>query len=312
LSAIHPEEIVDSASIAAASNKRRSLWALAIRNPSVIFGGTILLIMVAIALLAPFLGTVDPTRIDPAARNKKPGTEITFRLEDGKTAKRTVLMGTDSLGRDVYSRVIYGTRVSLIVGLSVAIVAVTLGLVIGLVAGYIPWVDGIVMRIMDGLMAIPGILLAIALVSIWRSGLITVVFAIAVPDIPRVVRLVRSVVLTVREEPYVEGAISVGTPTWTLMFRHILPNTIAPLIVQATFTAAAAIITEAILSFLGIGIPPETPSWGNIMAEGRTLFRVFPHNILYPGIFLALTVLAVNIMGDGLRDTLDPKMSKKV
>jgi len=312
LSAITPEEIVDSASIAAASTRRRPLWALAIRNPSVIFGGTILLIMVAIALLAPFLGTVDPTRIDPAARNKKPGTEITFRLEEGKTVTRTVLMGTDSLGRDVYSRVIYGTRVSLIVGLSVALVAVTLGLVIGLVSGYIPWVDGIVMRIMDGLMAIPGILLAIALVSIWRSGLVTVIFAIAVPDIPRVVRLVRSVVLTVREEPYVEGAISVGTPTWTLMFRHILPNTIAPLIVQATFTAAAAIITEAILSFLGIGIPPETPSWGNIMAEGRTLFRVFPHNILYPGIFLALTVLAVNIMGDGLRDTLDPKMSKKV
>jgi len=208
--------------------------------------------------------------------------------------------------------VIYGTRVSLIVGLSVALVAVTLGLVIGLVSGYISWVDGIVMRIMDGLMAIPGILLAIALVSIWRSGLVTVIFAIAVPDIPRVVRLVRSVVLTVREEPYVEGAISVGTPTWILLFRHILPNTIAPLIVQATFTAAAAILTEAILSFLGIGIPPETPSWGNIMAEGRTLFRVFPHNILYPGIFLAFTVLAINIMGDGLRDTLDPKMSKKV
>jgi hypothetical protein len=168
------------------------------------------------------------------------------------------------------------------------------------------------MRIMDGLMAIPGILLAIALVSIWRAGLITVIFAIVVPDVPRVVRLVRSIVLTVREEPYVEGAISVGTPTWILMFRHILPNTIAPLIVQGTFLAAAAILVEAALSFLGIGIPPEIPSWGNIMAEGRTLFRVFPHNILYPGIFLAFTVLAINIMGDGLRDTLDPKMSKKV
>jgi len=124
--------------------------------------------------------------------------------------------------------------------------------------------------------------------------------------------LARDMGLTVREEPYVEGAISVGTPTWILMFRHILPNTVAPLIVQGTFLAAAAILTEAALSFLGIGIPPEIPSWGNIMAEGRTLFRVFPHNILYPGIFLALTVLAINIMGDGLRDTLDPKMSKKV
>jgi peptide/nickel transport system permease protein len=312
LSAITDQEVVDSAAIASASTKRRSLWALALRNPSVIFGGVILLVMLAIAILAPVLGTVDPTRIDPAARNKKPGTEITFRLDDGTTAKRVVLMGTDSLGRDVYSRVIYGTRVSLIIGVAVSACAVAIGLVIGLVSGYIRWLDGIIMRIMDGLMAIPGILLAIALVSIWRAGLITVIFAIVVPDVPRVVRLVRSVVLTVREEPYVEGAISVGTPTWTLMFRHILPNTVAPLIVQGTFIAAAAILAEAILSFLGIGIPPEIPSWGNIMAEGRTLFRVFPHNILYPGIFLALTVLAINIMGDGLRDTLDPKMSKKV
>jgi peptide/nickel transport system permease protein len=312
LSAITDQEVVDSAAIASASTKRRSLWALALRNPSVIFGGVILLVMLAIAILAPVLGTVDPTRIDPAARNKKPGAEITFRLDDGTTAKRVVLMGTDSLGRDVYSRVIYGTRVSLIIGVAVSACAVAIGLVIGLVSGYIRWLDGIIMRIMDGLMAIPGILLAIALVSIWRAGLITVIFAIVVPDVPRVVRLVRSVVLTVREEPYVEGAISVGTPTWTLMFRHILPNTVAPLIVQGTFIAAAAILVEAILSFLGIGIPPEIPSWGNIMAEGRTLFRVFPHNILYPGIFLALTVLAINIMGDGLRDTLDPKMSKKV
>ena len=306
------EEVVDSASIAAASTKRKSLWALAVRNTAVIFGGVILLIMLAIAILAPVLGTVDPRRIDPAARNKPPGTEITFRLDDGQTAKRVVLMGTDSLGRDVYSRVLYGTRVSLAIGVAVAITSIAIGLVIGLVSGYVRWADGIIMRIMDGLMAIPGILLAIALVSIWRAGLITVIFAIVVPDVPRVVRLVRSVVLSVREEPYVEGAISVGTPTWTLMFRHILPNTVAPLIVQGTFIAAAAIIAEAILSFLGIGIPPEIPSWGNIMAEGRTLFRVFPHNILFPGIFLALTVLAINIMGDGLRDTLDPKMSKKV
>jgi peptide/nickel transport system permease protein len=311
LSAI-TEEVVDSASIAAAATKRKSLWLVALRNPNVIFGGVILLTMLLIAILAPFLGTVDPTRIDPASRNKKPGTEITYRLDDGQTLKRVAIMGTDSLGRDIYSRVLYGARVSLAVGVAVSVISVAIGMVIGLVSGYIRWADGIIMRIMDGLMAIPGILLAIALVSIWRAGLITVVFAIVVPDVPRVVRLVRSIVLTVREEPYVEGAISVGTPTWILMFRHILPNTVAPLIVQGTFLAAAAILTEAALSFLGIGIPPEIPSWGNIMAEGRTLFRVFPHNILYPGIFLALTVLAINIMGDGLRDTLDPKMSKKV
>lgn len=306
------EEVVDSASIAAASTKRKSLWLTAIKNPNVIIGGTILLVMLMVAILAPFLGTVDPTRIDPASRNKKPGAEITMRLDDGTTVKRVALMGTDSLGRDVYSRVLYGARVSLAVGVAVAVIAVAIGVVIGLISGYIRWLDGIIMRIMDGLMAIPGILLAIALVSIWRAGLITVIFAIVVPDVPRVVRLVRSIVLTVREEPYVEGAISVGTPSWVLMFRHILPNCVAPLIVQGTFLAAAAILVEAALSFLGIGIPPEIPSWGNIMAEGRTLFRVFPHNILYPGIFLAFTVLAINIMGDGLRDTLDPKMSKKV
>jgi len=306
------EEVVDSASIAAASTRRRPLWQVALRNPNVIVGGVILLIMITIAALAPLLGTIDPTRIDPASRNKKPGTEITMRMDDGTTQKRIAHFGTDSLGRDVYSRVIYGTRVSLLVGVAVALISVAVGTVVGLISGYVRWLDGIIMRIMDGLMAIPGILLAIALVSIWRAGLVTVIFAIVVPDVPRVVRLVRSIVLTVREEPYVEGAISVGTPTWILMFRHILPNTVAPLIVQGTFLAAAAILVEAALSFLGIGIPPETPSWGNIMAEGRTLFRVFPHNILYPGIFLALTVLAINIMGDGLRDTLDPKMSKKV
>jgi len=312
LSAITPEDVVDSASIATASTRRKPLWQLALRNPSVIVGGVILLIMLVIAILAPFLGTVDPTRIDPAARNKKPDTEITYRLDNGQTAKRVAYFGTDSLGRDVYSRVIYGTRVSLAVGVAVSLFAIAIGTMIGLLSGYVRWLDGFIMRIMDGLMAIPGILLAIALVSIWRAGLITVIFAIVVPDVPRVVRLVRSIVLTVREEPYVEGAVSVGTPTWILMFRHILPNTIAPLIVQGTFIAAAAILAEAALSFLGIGIPPEIPSWGNIMAEGRTLFRVFPHNIFYPGIFLAFTVLAINIMGDGLRDTLDPKMSKKV
>ena len=312
MSATLPDAIVDSAAIAAATSRRRSVWALAIRNPSVIFGGVILLLMLLIAILAPYLGTVDPTRIDPAMRNKKPDTVLTYRLDDGTPAHRTAIMGTDSLGRDVYSRVIYGTRVSLTVGISVAIIAVALGLVIGLVAGYVRWADGIIMRIMDGLMAIPPILLAIALVSIWRAGLVTVIFAIVVPEVPRVVRLVRSVVLTVREEPYVEGAISVGTPTITLMWRHILPNTVAPLIVQATFTAAAAIIIEAILSFLGIGIPPETPSWGNIMAEGRALFQIAPSIIFFPAVFLSLAVLSVNLLGDGLRDALDPRLSRRL
>ena len=283
-----------------------------LRNPGVVAGAAILALMFSIALAAPWLGTVDPAAINPAVRNKLPGYEETLRNADGRESTLVHHMGTDTLGRDVYSRVVYGARASLLVGASVALISVAIGLVIGLVAGYIRWLDGIVMRVMDGLMAIPAILLAIAVVSLSSTGLLAVIVAIVIPEIPRVVRLVRSVVLSVREEPYVEAAISVGTPTLPLIIRHILPNTVPPLIVQATYIAASAILIEAILSFLGVGIPPQTPTWGNIMAEGRALFRIFPHNILYPGILLALTVLAVNMLGDGLRDTLDPRMSRRL
>ncbi len=282
------------------------------RNPGVIAGGLILAAMLLIALLAPALGTVNPSAIDPAARNRTPGAEVSARQADGTRAQRTAWMGTDTLGRDVYSRVIYGARVSLIVGVAASGISVAIGLMIGLVAGYVRWVDGIAMRVMDGVMAIPGILMAIALVSLWGAGLITVIIAVAVPEIPRVVRLVRSLVLSIRTEPYVEAAVALGTPMPLVLWRHVMPNTVAPLIVQATFICANAILVEAILSFLGIGIPPEIPTWGNIMAEGRALFRVYPHVILFPGIFLSLTVLAINIVGDGLRDTLDPRMMKRL
>jgi peptide/nickel transport system permease protein len=221
-------------------------------------------------------------------------------------------MGTDSLGRDIYSRVLYGARVSMLVGISVALISMTAGLIIGLLAGYLRWLDGFVMRIMDGLMAVPPILLAIALVSLSTAGLRVVIMAIVIPEVPRVVRLVRSVVLSIREEPYVEAARALGARTVPLLARHVLPNALAPLIVQATYVCASAIVIEAILSFLGVGIPPQTPTWGNIMAEGRALFRVFPHNILFPSIFLAATVLAVNIMGDGLRDSLDPRLRNRL
>lgn len=291
--------------------RRRSVWSTVLRNPSVIIGGSIALVMVIIAILAPFLGTRDPAEINPAVRNQKPGYTAMVRDDEGKRVQVVYRLGTDSLGRDIYSRIVYGARVSLIVGLTVAIIAISIGLVIGLLAGYIRWLDGIVMRFMDGLMAIPEILLAIALVSLFKSGLIAVIVAIVVPQVPRVVRVVRSIVLSIREEPYVEAAITVGTPTPLLLIRHVLPNTTAPLIVQGTFICASAILVEAILSFLGIGIPPEVPTWGNIMAEGRTYFRILPHNILYPGIALALTVLAVNTLGDGLRDTLDPRFAKR-
>ncbi|TCU07590.1 ABC transporter permease [Rhizobium sullae] len=282
-----------------------------LRNPSVVMGLIIVLVMLVVGLAAPLLASVDPIAIDPTARNRFPMAESSHRLDDGTRSTVAHLMGTDSLGRDVYSRVLYGARVSLLVGITVAVVSITLGLAIGLIAGYFPWLDRIVMRIMDGLMAIPAILLAIALVSLSSAGILTVIVAIIVPEIPRVVRLVRSVVLSARHEPYVEAAVTVGTRTLPLLIRHILPNTVAPLIVQGTFICASAILVEAILSFLGIGIPPEIPTWGNIMAEGRQLFRLFPHNILFPGIFLGLTVLAINILGDGLRDVLDPKMEKR-
>lgn len=275
-------------------------------------GGSILAVIVAVALLAPYLGTSDPAQIDPVARNKRPGAERVVRNDDGTKTVLTSWMGTDSLGRDVYSRVVYGSRVSLIVGVSVALVSAAIGLAIGILAGYIRWLDNVVMRVMDGLMAVPAILLAIALVSLSKASLRTVIIAIVIPEVPRVTRLVRSVVLSLREEPYVEAARALGAPLPLLLARHVLPNTVAPLVVQATFVCASAIIVEAILSFLGVGIPPETPTWGNIMAEGRTLFRLFPHNILFPGVFLAVTVLAVNMLGDGLRDMLDPRTRKQI
>ena len=277
-----------------------------------LFALAIIFVMLAIAVLAPWLGTKNPSEINPALRNRTPGYEQTIRNDDGSTKTFTYRMGTDSLGRDVYSRVIYGARVSLIIGGTVALLSIGIGLVIGLVAGYVRWLDAIVLRFMDGLMAIPAILLAIGLIAVFRAGLGSVIVAIVVPEVPRVVRLVRAIVLSVRNEPYVEAAICAGTRTPLLLVRHILPNTVPALIVQGTFICANAMLIEAILSFLGVGIPPETPTWGNIMAEGRSLFRLYPHNIFFPGVCLALTVLAVNMLGDGLRDRLDPKLARRV
>ena len=296
----------------AAVVRRDSAWQRVKRNWSVRIGGAVLLVLLLVALIAPFLGTVDPTLFDAASRDLLPGQAGEITTLEGETVKHSFLMGSDSFGRDIYSRVVYGTRVSLIVGVATALLALAFGIVLGLSAGYLRWLDGILMRVMDGIMAIPAILIAISLVAMWKGSLLTVVIAIAIPEIPRVTRLVRSLVLTIREEPYVEAALSLGTPTWKIMFSHILPNTVAPLVVQGTYICAAGILTEAILSFLGVGLPPDIPTWGNVMAEGRAQFNEYPHNIFFPGIFLAATVLAVNILGDGLRDTLDPKMARRV
>ncbi len=250
------------------------------------------------ALVAPLLTAFDPTELTPRLRLRAPGGEH--------------MLGTDMAGRDVWSRVAYGARISLFIGFAAAVLALSVGTLVGLVAGYMRALDGFLMRIMDGLMAIPGILLAIALVSLSGASLGTVILAIFVPEIPRVARLVRSIVLSIREEPFVEASIGLGTPTRLVLWRHILPNTLPALIVQGTYIAASAILIEALLSFIGAGLSPTLPTWGNTIAEGRDVFQRAPWIILAPGAFLAVTVLAINVMGDGLRDTLDPRLAKRV
>jgi peptide/nickel transport system permease protein len=308
-----PESIIEVATPETAPETEAApgAWRRLAKNWSVRIGGGTLVLLAAISLGAPWLASTDPRLLDPVNRDMLPGASGAIVLPDGVSVQHTFWMGTDSYGRDIYSRVLYGGRVSLVVGASVAILSLLFGMVIGLAAGAVRWLDGIVMRVMDGLMAIPGILLAITLVALWGASLWTVILAITFTEIPRVVRLVRSLVLSIREEPYVEAAVSAGTPAIKRLYRHILPNTVAPLIVQGTYICAFAMLVEAILSFLGVGLPPEVPTWGNIMAEGRLQFNEYPHNVLFPGLFLAFTVLSVNMLGDGLQDTLDPHFGKR-
>ena len=267
------------------------------RNPTIALGALLLIVFVAMTLAAPLIAG-DPFRQAPIYRLRPPSERFWF--------------GTDQFGRDVFSRTVYGARVSLTVGFAVAAFASLIGLAIGLVCGYFRRIDGVVMRTMDGIMAIPSILLAIALITLTRPGLGIVIIAILIPEVPRVVRVVRSVVLSIRSQPYIESAIAGGTRNTRLLIRHILPNTLAPLIVQATYVCASAMLIEAGLSFLGAGVPPEIPSWGNIIAQGRTFFQIAPWSILIPGAFLAATVLAVNMLGDGLRDRLDPRLARRL
>ncbi len=292
------DQLIDHKLTAPLVAVRRSFFA---RYPLVVIASLMILAIALVAIFAPLVATVDPLQLRPTLRLKPPAVEPPF--------------GTDLFGRDVWSRTVYGARISLVIGISAAVLSIAIGLLIGVFAGYIRWLDAIVMRIMDGLMAIPAVLLAVALASLNKGAanpILIVIIAITIPEIPRVVRLVRAVVLSVRQEPYVEAAISVGTPLVKLLWRHVLPNCVPPLIVQATYICASAMLTEAILSFLGAGTPPEIPSWGNMMAEGRGVFRVAPWIVLFPGIVLALTILSVNILGDGLRDRLDPKIAKRM
>ena len=279
---------------AAAPHPRAGAWRALRRHPGVVFGAAVVVALAVAALGAPLLATGDPTALDPVARMKGPAAGHWF--------------GTDMYGRDLYTRTVYGARISLIVGLSVTALSVAFGLALGLLAGYVRAVDAVVMRIMDGLMAIPGILLAIAMIALAGANLTTVVAAIAIPEVPRVVRLVRSVVLTIREEPYVEAAITVGTRLPRLLVRHVLPNTVAPLVVQGTYVCASAIITEALLSFLGAGIPRPQPAWGLMAADGREVITSSWWIFLFPCLAIVLTVLSMNLLGDWLRDRLDPKL----
>jgi peptide/nickel transport system permease protein len=266
-------------------------------SPIIAVATVCLTLVVLSAIFAPLIAPHDPMLLAPAQRLKPPSAQFPI--------------GTDAYGRDLLSRILYGGRISLLIGLGAAVVSIAIGLLIGLVSGFFKWVDAVMMRVMDGLMAIPSILLAIAVVSLSGASLTTVLIAITIPEVPRVARLVRSVVLSAREEPYVEAAISLGTSLPKIMWRHLMPNTIAPLIVQSTYICASAILTEAILSFLGAGISPETPTWGNIMAEGRSFFQVKPSLIFWPGLMLSIAILSVNLIGDAARDALDPRMKQR-
>jgi peptide/nickel transport system permease protein len=268
------------------------------RHPTAIAGGLVLAAMILVAIFAPWLAGADPQAVSPIHRLREPSAEYWF--------------GTDMLGRDVYARVVYGTRVSLTVGLAVAALSTLIGLAIGLVTGYLRRLDAVVMRVMDGLMSIPPVLLAIALMALTRASIQNVIVAITLAEVPRVVRLVRSLVLSLREEPFVEAAVAAGTTLPRILLRHILPGTTAPLLVQGTYVCASAMITEAILSFIGAGTPPNIPSWGNIMAEARSLFQIASYLIFFPGVCLSVTVLAVNLLGDGMRDALDPRLARRM
>lgn len=271
-------------------------WASLTASPALLVGGTILVLVILSALLAPLIAGPDPFLIRPRLRFRPPDSTFWF--------------GTDALGRDVFALVVHGGRLSLLVGLLCALAGAVLGTLVGLVSGYVRALDAVVMRVMDGMMAIPSLLFAVALVSLVGPSLFSIVAAITFSEIPRVTRLVRSVVLGVREESYVRAAEGLGIPGPLVLLRHILPSCIAPLIVQTTYMFAAAMLSEAVLGFLGVGFPPDMPSWGNVLAEGRAVFQRAPWTILAPGFFLAATVMAVNLLGDGLRDRLDPRLSR--
>lgn len=262
-------------------------------NFRIVFGGVLIVFVVFIAVFAPFLATHDPLELG-TQRLASPG--------------RDHLFGTDQFGRDVFSRVMYGSRTSLVVGSATVILSTVLGTVIGLVSGYYRRVDGVIMRAMDAFMAFPSILLAIAIMAALGPNPRNVVIALTITYTPRTARVVRGKVLGVREEAYVESARAIGLGDIKILRSYILANVLAPLMVQATFILALAIIAEAGLSYIGAGTPPPTPSWGNILSDGRAVLSIAPWMTTFPGVFIMMSVLGLNILGDGLRDVLDPRL----
>ena len=298
-----PLVATDRVNSALLADARRSTWVTATlrafrKNPNLAIGFGVLVFASTVAIFAPLIDRPGPFELAPFDRLLGPSGEHWF--------------GTDDVGRDVYARTVHGARISLLVAFSFVFSVTIVGMVIGVVAGYNRRADGIIMRFMDGLMAIPGLLLAMALLAMLGPSIRNVIIAIAVGSTPNMVRVVRSSVLSLRDQPFVEAARAVGDPPWRILMFHVAPNTLAPVTVQATFLFAAAILTEAGLSFIGAGIPPFIPSWGNIISDGRNFLQIAFWIVFFPGTFLALTVLAVNLVGDGIRDAVDPKLRRSV
>ena len=283
---------------ALAFTPRRRRFRFLTRHLTLVIGVTLISVLVLLSLCAPLITPYDPIALDVTHRLRPPGAEHWF--------------GTDNYGRDVFSRTLYGGRISLLVGISATVLSSLIGTAIGIAAGMFRWVDAVLMRLMDGLMAIPSILLAVAMMTLVRPGVMIVIVAITVPEVPRIARLVRSVTLVIREQTYVQAAEAIGTRLPALLLRHILPNALTPIIVQATYVCGSAVLIEAYLGFLGVGIPPEIPSWGNIISDGRTYIQLAIWMVLFPAGFLGAMVMAINMLGDGVRDFLDPRLARRL
>lgn len=287
-----------AAPAALAFRRRRRSFRFLSRHLTIVIGATLMTTLILLSICAPLITPYDPVALDLTHRLRMPSAEHWF--------------GTDNYGRDIFARTLYGGRISLLVGISAAVLSALVGSTIGLLAGMFRWADAPLMRLMDGLMAIPAILLAVGMMILVRPGIMIVIIAITIPEVPRVARLVRSVVMVIREQVYVQAAVAIGTRLPRLLVRHILPNALTPIIVQATYVCASAVLVEAYLGFLGVGIPPEIPSWGNIISDGRTYIQLAIWIVLFPGAFLGTMVMGINMLGDGVRDMLDPRLARRL